>query len=219
MSITIISATPSPYARINRIALIEKGIPFKLQVTHPSPPSPNLTPLTNNPTQTEIPWHPDTQTPTHNPLEKLPVLLFSDGRAPVYDSSHIQRWIVTTYATRGPRLITGDVDTDLRLEQIQVLSQGVMDAVVLAFFEKAREAPSRSWWERQMRKVEGGFRAFEALAGERAGAGEGAFLVAGQLTIADIAVGCAVGFVEFNGALPGWRERFPRLSEYWARFG
>ena len=33
----LLSATPSPYARKNRIALIEKGIPFELQ--------------------TEIPWH------------------------------------------------------------------------------------------------------------------------------------------------------------------
>lgn len=31
MSITLISATPSPFARMNRIALHEKGIPFELK--------------------------------------------------------------------------------------------------------------------------------------------------------------------------------------------
>ncbi|KAF2773074.1 hypothetical protein EJ03DRAFT_153115 [Teratosphaeria nubilosa] len=141
MSITMISATPSPYARINRIAMIEKGIPSRLQ--------------------TEIPWHSDTQTSTHSPLEKLPVLIFSDARAPIYDSAHIQRWIVAKYATQGPRLVTGDVDTDLHLLEMQVLSQGVMDAVVLAFFEEARrEAKSQRWLERQTRKGGGGVSSF-----------------------------------------------------------
>jgi glutathione S-transferase len=54
--LTLISATPK-----NRIALLEKRIPFELK--------------------TEIPWHSDTETPKHNPLEKLPILIFDDGRA------------------------------------------------------------------------------------------------------------------------------------------
>ena len=46
MVLTLISATPSPYARKNRIALLEKGIPFELQ--------------------SEIPWHAATETPKYN---------------------------------------------------------------------------------------------------------------------------------------------------------
>jgi glutathione S-transferase len=48
---------------MNIIALKLKNIPFELK--------------------NEIPWHADTETPKYNPLEKLPVLLFPDGRAPV----------------------------------------------------------------------------------------------------------------------------------------
>ena len=195
MSITMISATPSPYARINRIAMLEKGIPFTLQ--------------------SEIPWHSDTATPKHNPLEKLPVLVFSDGREPIYDSSHIQRWIVAKYADHGPRLITGDIDTDLKLEQVQVLSQGVMDAVVLAFFERMREKKSEAWEARQTRKVQGGFRAFEQLA--KARAKDSDYLFASQLTIADIAVVCAVGFTDFNGFDKAWKEKYPALAAYWEK--
>ena len=55
----LLSATPSPYARKVRIALAEKGIPFELL--------------------TEVPWNKTTQTPKHNPLEKLPVLITEDG--------------------------------------------------------------------------------------------------------------------------------------------
>ena len=194
MSITMISATPSPYARINRIAMIEKGIPFELK--------------------SEIPWHNTTETPKYNPLEKLPVLLFSDGREPIYDSAHIQRWIVAKYANQGPKLITGDMETDFKLEQIQVLAEGVMDAVVLAFFEKAREVKSDSWLARQSRKVEGGFKAFEDLVKSKPKDSE--YLFGNQLTIADIAICCATGFVDFNGAIPGWKEKHPNLAAYWS---
>lgn len=57
--LTMISATPSPFARMNRIALHEKGIPFELQ--------------------NEVPWDSTTKTPQYNPLEKLPILLFPDS--------------------------------------------------------------------------------------------------------------------------------------------
>lgn len=194
MSLKLISATPSPFARINRIALLEKGIPFELE--------------------SEIPWHvSETQTPKYNPLEKLPVLIFPDGRAPVYDSAHIQEYIIQKYADKGPKLITGDLDTDLQLRQIQVLSEGVMDAVVLAFFEKAREHQSESWLSRQTRKIDGGFRAMEELAKKKPAGSD--YLFKDQLTIADIAVVCAVGFCDFNGAVKDWKDKYPALAKYW----
>ncbi|KAK4501741.1 hypothetical protein PRZ48_007550 [Zasmidium cellare] len=197
MSLTLISATPSPYARLNRIALLEKHIPFTLH--------------------SEIPWHKsETQTPKYNPLEKLPVLIFPD-RDPIYDSSLIQEYIVGKYADQGPRLVTGDWEVDMRLRQVQVLGQGVMDAVVLKFFETARGKgkASKEWEERQERKIQGGFRAFEELVKNRPQGGE--YLFGDELTIADIAVGCAVGFVKFNGALgEGWEERFPSTARWFA---
>lgn len=193
MALTLISATPSPYARINRVAMLEKGIPFDLK--------------------TEIPWHKEeTETPKYNPLEKLPVLVFADGREPVYDSSLIQEYIVQKYSSQGPRLITDDLDLNLKLKQIQVLCQGVMDAVVLAFFEKAREVKSDAWLGRQTRKIEGGFKAMEELAKTKPQNSE--FLFNNELTIADIAVVCAAGFCDFNQAVEGWEEKYPHLAAY-----
>jgi glutathione S-transferase len=72
MSYTLISATPSPYARKVRITLQEKGIPFELK--------------------TEVPWDSTTETPQYNPLEKLPVLIGKDGKA-VYESHYILEWL------------------------------------------------------------------------------------------------------------------------------
>lgn len=176
--------------------MLEKGIPFELK--------------------TEIPWHKEeTATPKYNPLEKLPVLLFSDGREPVYDSSLIQEYIVQKYPSQGPRLITDDLDTNLKLRQVQVLSQGVMDAVVLAFFEKAREVKSDAWLGRQTRKIEGGFQAMEALAKNKPQDSE--FLFNNQLTIADIAVVCTAGFCDFNKAVNGWKETYPHLAAYFQK--
>lgn len=152
----------------------------------------------------------------YNPLEKLPVLIFGDGvREPIYDSVHIQDFIVQRYTDQGPRLVTGDVETNLKLKQVQVLAEGVMDAVVLAFFEKSREVKSESWLARQTRKFEGGMRAFEELSLSKAKGSD--YLFNDQLTIADIAVVCAVGFVDFNGAMQGWKERHPSLAAYFAK--
>lgn len=69
MPLKLISATPSAYARINRIAMMEKGVEFELR--------------------NEVPWNLDTETPTYNPLEKLPILILEDGSW-IYDSELIQ---------------------------------------------------------------------------------------------------------------------------------
>ena len=112
--LTLISATPSPYARKNRIALLEKKIPFSLQ--------------------SEIPWESSTKTPLYNPLEKLPILLFEDGRAPIYESWFIQEYIVQKYAETGPRLMPEGVDEGLRARQVQVVADGGCDAMVCGLF-------------------------------------------------------------------------------------
>ncbi|KAJ4310685.1 hypothetical protein N0V94_008326 [Neodidymelliopsis sp. IMI 364377] len=182
---------------MNRIALALKGIPFTLQ--------------------NEIPWESTTATPQHNPLEKLPILLFPSGdpRPPVYESAHIQTYIVEKYADRGPRLLPGDLDGDLLAKQIVVLSVGCMDAMVLLRWEGRREkgAQSEKWMERQRRKVEGAMGAFNSYV--EAAKKEGReFLVGIELSIADIAVVCAVGFIEFGEMRKGWKEEWPALRKW-----
>ncbi|KIV85543.1 hypothetical protein PV11_01226 [Exophiala sideris] len=194
--LTIISATPSPYARMNRIALLEKGIPFELK--------------------NEVPWHEsETKTPLYNPLEKLPILLFDDGREPVYDSAQIQEYIVQKFADKSPRLVTGDLDTDLKARQIQTLCEGLMDAFVLLFFEMKRDEDKQSkpWLDRQNRKIDGALKALNELAKSRKEGSD--YLLADVMTIADIAVVCAVGQVDFAGIRQGWQDKYPGLTAYW----
>ncbi|KAF2016787.1 glutathione S-transferase [Aaosphaeria arxii CBS 175.79] len=194
-TLTLISATPSPFARMNRVALELKGIPFTLQ--------------------NEIPWQSETQTPKYNPLEKLPILLFPDGRPPVYDSAHIQEYIIQKYSDRKPLLLTGDIDLDLHARQIQVLSEGILDAAVLQFWETQRgEHKSNEWMARQNRKIDGGMKALEQLTRERGYQGK-EYLVGDELTIADIAAVCAIGHIDFVKIREGWQEQETSLARWW----
>lgn len=200
MVLTLISATPSPFARINRIAMMEKGVPFELQ--------------------NEVPWKKDeTKTPLYNPLQKLPILLEPEDPnfEPVYDSAHIQEYIIQKFADKKPTLLTGDVDLDLKARQIQVLSEGVMDAFVLESFEAARpeERRSNEWLQRQQRKIDGGMKAFDELVKHR----KGEYLIGdgGTYTIADIAVVCAVSQVDWGNIRPDWKDKYPDLAEWWTK--
>jgi glutathione S-transferase len=190
---TLISATPSPYARKVRIALAEKNLPFTLQ--------------------TEVPWDGTTKTPQYNPLEKLPVLILGDGKSAVYESSYILEYLEAKYP-ETPLLPSHDqVDDRLFAKKIQVVADGVCDALVLAFFENMREPEKRSqpWVDRQMRKVEGGLRAL----GEWAEQKQGDYLVGHQLGLADIAVGSLCGYLSCRWPSHGWADTYPALKKHW----
>ena len=181
----LISATPSPYARKVRIALAEKGIPFELR--------------------TEVPWDSTTETPRHNPLEKLPVLILDDGSA-VYESRFILEYLEAKYPT--PPMLPDDIDGKLAARHIEVLCDGVCDAFVLLFMERRRkpEHQSPEWMARQQRKVDGGIAALARLAGDRQ------HVVGDRFGLADIATGTVVRYLSVRWPEYPWRTRHPNLA-------
>ncbi|KAK5685065.1 hypothetical protein LTS10_003140 [Elasticomyces elasticus] len=187
---TLISASPSPYARKVRIALAEKGIPFHLQ--------------------TEVPWDQTTVTPQYNPLEKLPVLILDDQTA-VYESHYILEWLEAKYPE--PALLPSDIDDRLFAKKVEVLCDGMCDAVVIAFFERMREPEKQSepWKARQMRKVEGGLRQLNTWVEER----QGQYLVGDRLTIADLAIAAFLGWFAIRWTEHPWQATYPNLRRYW----
>ncbi len=180
----LISATPSPYARKVRIALAEKGLPFELL--------------------TEVPWDSTTTTPRYNPLEKLPILLLGDGSS-VYESSYILQYLELKHP-QVP-LVPKDIDGHLAARKLEVLCDGVCDAVVLSLFEKMRAGGgSPEWLARQRRKIEGGMAEMARLVGQRQWA------VGESFSLGDIAVGTAAGYVSLRYPDLAWRTLHPDLA-------
>lgn len=185
----LISATPSPYARKVRIALAEKGIPFELA--------------------TEVPWDSTTATPAYNPLEKLPVLVLPDGRG-VYESRFILEWLEAKHPA-PPLLPPAGTDDALAARQVEVIADGICDALVLLFWERRRPEEHRStpWMARQRRKVDGGLRALSAMAEARGGGRD--WLVGERFGLADIAAGTVLGYLDIRFPEHPWRGLHPAL--------
>ena len=180
----LISATPSPYARKVRIALAEKGLPFELL--------------------TEVPWHSTTSTPRYNPLEKLPVLLLPDGSS-VYESSYILQYLELKYPQTP--LLPDDIDGKLAARKLEVLCDGICDAVVLTLFEKMRAGGgSLEWLARQRRKIDGGLAEMAKIVGSRQWATGDSF------SLGDIAVGTAVAYLSVRFQELPWRTLYPDLA-------
>ena len=186
----LISATPSPYARKVRIALAEKGIPFELA--------------------TEVPWDSTTATPRHNPLEKLPVLVFEDGSS-VYESRYILEVIEARWPE--PPMMPADPWERLAARKVEVIADGICDALVLLFWERHRapEARSAEWIARQRRKVEGGLRALAETAGERE------WVVGDRFGLADITTGTVLRYLDVRFPEHPWRSQYPNLVALSAR--
>ena len=180
----LISATPSPYARKVRIALAEKGIAFELL--------------------TEVPWNDTTATPKFNPLEKLPVLILEDGSS-VYESSYILQYLELKYPT--PPMLPAGVDGILAARKLEVLCDGVCDALVLTFFERMRgESASPEWTARQRRKIDGGVKEMARLVGK------GDWAVGNRFSLGDIAAGTLVGYMAVRFPELPWRTQYPDLA-------
>ncbi len=182
----LVASLTSPYARKIRVALAEKSLPFELEV--------------------DIPWLADTRVPSYNPLGKVPALVADDGEL-WFDSPVIAEYLDTL---AGPLLLPADRVAALPVRQAEALADGITDAAVAAFLEGMRPAERQdpAAIERQLGKIGRGLAALEARVAQRKGcAGE-------ALSIADIAIGCTLGYLDLRFAHLGWRASHPQLAAW-----
>lgn len=182
----LVASLTSPYARKIRVALAEKSLPFELEV--------------------DIPWLADTRVPSYNPLGKVPALVADDGEL-WFDSPVIAEYLDTL---AGPLLLPADRTAALPVRQTEALADGITDAAVAAFLEGMRPAERQdpAAIERQLGKIGRGLTALEARVAQRKGcAGE-------ALSIADIAIGCTLGYLDLRFAHLGWRASHPQLAAW-----
>jgi glutathione S-transferase len=183
----LIGSLTSPYVRKVRIVMAEKKLDYQFDL--------------------EDVWANDAML-VFNPLGKVPCLVLEGGEA-VFDS----RVIVEYLDTRSPvsRLIpeTGRERTEVRTWE--ALADGLLDAAILARLEqhwpgRTEAQRSTAWIERQMSRVDA------ALAAMSKGLGEKPWCSGNHLSLADIAAGCALGYLDFRFPALAWRERHANLS-------
>jgi len=141
-----------------------------------------------------------------NPLGKIPALLRDFGPT-LYDSRVICRFL-------DDRAKSG-LYPDARLWEVLTLeatADGMMDAAVLMVYEtRFREEGERSqaWVDAQWAKVD---RALTAL--------ESRWIshLSGSLDMGQIAVGCALAYLDFRHGNRGWRDGRPQLADWFASF-
>lgn len=186
----LIGSYASPFVRKARIVLAEKRIEYDFVLDNPNDPGSRVTEF--------------------NPLGKVPVLVTDDG-ATIYDSSVIVEYL-DAISPVG-RLIPEPGRQRIQVKRWEALADGVMDAAVLCVLESRRPAAeqSRAWIERQMKKVEQGLRAAaQELAAKPWCAADG-------YTLADIALGCTLGYLDFRFGHLDWRTQHPNLKRHAAK--
>jgi glutathione S-transferase len=176
----------SPYARKVRIVLAEKHIECELVVV------PSLA-------------APESPVPEHNPLGKVPTLVLDDGSS-LFDSVVIVDYL--DHKTPVARLIPQDNNHRAAVRCWEALADGLCDAAVAVVMEKRREPEKQdaTTIERQMLKVTRG------LAHMAKEMGEGKWTTGDRFTLADIAVGVALGYIDLRMPELGWRAAYPNLG-------
>jgi len=176
----------SPYVRKVRIVLAEKKIPHDYIVARGSAP--------------------DSPVPPFNPLAKIPTLVRDDGRG-LYDSPVIVEYLDAFGS--GPKLIPEDFESRIEVKRWEALGDGIAEATVNIHHEY-REPPDKqrapAWFAKHQFKIDRGLAAME----KALGANEYCF--GGHFTLADIAAGYALSYLDH--ALPHfeWRSKHPALA-------
>jgi glutathione S-transferase len=185
----IIGAQTSPYVRKVRIVMAEKKLDYQF-------------------VQEDV-WSADTTITTANPLGKVPCLIMEGGEA-VFDS----RVIVEYLDTLSPvgKLIPAQGRERAEVKTWEALADGVLDAAILVRLEKtwpgrAEGERSQAWVDRQMGKIHA------ALAAMARGLADKAFCSGIHFSLSDVAVGCALGYLDFRFPEIDWRSAHPNLAK------
>jgi len=183
----LIGSLTSPYVRKARVVLAEKKLEYEFIL--------------------DDVWAQDSTIQKYNPLGKVPCLLMDDGGA-LFDS----RVIVEYLDTLSPvgRLLPQSGRERAAVKCWEAIADGVLDAAVAITIENHKREPqyrSPAWIERQEGKLTA---ALEHM--NQALEDQPAFCTGVNFSLADIAVGCALGYLDFRFPELAWREKFPNLQ-------
>lgn len=185
----LIGSLTSPYVRKVRIVMAEKKLDYNLV--------------------TEDVWAADSTISQSNPLGKVPCLVM-EGAEALFDS----RVIVEYLDTLSPvgKLIPAVGRERAEAKTWEALADGLLDAAILARLEatwagRSKAQRSQAWIDRQMGKIDASLKAMSH------GLGEKPYCSGIHLSLADIAVGCALGYLDFRFPQISWRSDYPNLAK------
>jgi glutathione S-transferase len=185
----LLGSTSSPYVRKVRVVMAEKKLDYTFVV--------------------EDVWAADTRITDSNPLGKIPCLVI-EGTEALFDS----RVIVEYLDTLSPvgKLIPAVGRERAEIKTWEALADGLLDAAILARLEatwagRTQAQRSQPWIDRQMGKIDAALQAMSKQLGEKP------FCVGIYFSLADIAVGCALSYLDFRFAHVNWRKAHPNLDK------
>ena len=184
----LIGSLTSPYVRKVRIVLAEKKLDYKFDV--------------------EDVWAADTTISASNPLGKVPCLVMEGGEA-IFDSRVIVEYVDTLSPVGKLIPLSGRERVEVRTWE--ALADGLLDAAILARLEatwpgRTEAQRSQAWIDRQLGKMHASLQAMSQGLGERP------WCTGNHHSLADIATGCALGYLDFRFAHIDWRDTYPNLA-------
>jgi glutathione S-transferase len=181
----LIGSLTSPYVRKVRVVMAEKKLDYEFVL--------------------EDVWAENSQIQAHNPLGKVPCLIMDDSGS-LFDS----RVIVEYLDTLSPvgRLIPAQGRDRAATKCWEAIADGVLDAAVAIQIETNRrpaELRSPDWIKRQHKKISVALESMDKSLDDQP------FCMGVNLSLADVAVGCALGYLDFRFSDLNWRQRFANL--------
>jgi glutathione S-transferase len=183
----IIGSLTSPFVRKVRIVMAEKKMDAELVLDNV--------------------WDLASSISEFNPLSQVPCLLMDDGGA-MFDSRVIAEYI-DTLSPVG-KLIPATGRERAAVKTWEALADGVIDAGILVRLEKtfrSKNEQSAKWLERQMHKVHKGMETMSSSLGSSK------WCHGSQFSLADISVGCALGWFELRFPELDWKTQHPNLAK------
>ena len=186
----LLGSLTSPFVRKARIVLAEKKIDYSFDL--------------------ENPWDEKSRVPDANPLGKVPVLVLEDDST-LFDSRVIVEFLDSVSPLN--RLIPSNNREKIEVKRWEALADGVLDAAVTVVLERRRPAKQKSepTIKRQMSKIERGLAVMDRDLGDKPWCTGNAF------TLADIACGVALGYIDFRHDAFDWRVLHPNLARLAAK--
>jgi len=190
----LIGSLSSPYVRKVRVVMAEKKLDYQLVL--------------------EDVWASDAIMKM-NPLGKVPCLVM-EGQDSITGAVFDSRVIVEYVDTLSPvgKLIPERGRERTEVRAWEALADGVMDAAILVRLEQTwagrpDEQRCPAWIDRQMGKV------LAAVAAMNQGLGDRAWCSGSHFSLADIAVGCALGYLDFRFPAIDWRADHANLQRHY----